>query len=166
MNCFARGVVLGLAALWPCLGHGAVYKCAGNTGPVYQETPCPAGRQLRDFTADPPPLSIIPGMEPAGAVPAPSTARARVSETARSASERTGKKLRGDPAQRRFAHTGMSESEVLAQLGRPDVTARGAGKGARTRWSYLPATGDPETITTLYLAGGTVVDVERKLVKR
>jgi hypothetical protein len=53
----------------------------------------------------------------------------------------------------------------VAKLGRPDITAGGARKG-KLRWTYLPAPGDPDTITTVYLDCGMVVDIERKLVKR
>ncbi len=40
------------------------------------------------------------------------------------------------------------------------------GKGRRSsRWSYLPAAGDPQTITTVVFDYGKVVEVERKMVK-
>jgi hypothetical protein len=33
-----------------------------------------------------------------------------------------------------------------------------------TRWSYLPAAGDPQTITTIVFDYGKVVDVERRIM--
>jgi hypothetical protein len=34
------------------------------------------------------------------------------------------------------------------------------------RWTWLPVEGDPETVTTVTLSSGVVVNVDRKLVKR
>ena len=59
----------------------------------------------------------------------------------------------------------MTEAEVLARLGSPDVTT-GSAKGGTVRWTYLPTDGDPETITALVLTKGTVTDVERKVLKK
>ena len=47
----------------------------------------------------------------------------------------------------------------------PDATA-GGSKLHQARWSYLPADGDPDTVTTITFAGGAVSDVSRKVVKR
>ena len=59
----------------------------------------------------------------------------------------------------------MSQGEVLARLGEPDT--RAGGKGNRhARWTYLPAPGDPETITTLIVANGVLVEIDRKVVKK
>jgi hypothetical protein len=60
---------------------------------------------------------------------------------------------------------GMSEAEVLAKLGHPDMTV-GNKNAAAPRWTYLPAPGDPETVTTLSFVKGTLVDIERKVVKK
>ncbi len=60
---------------------------------------------------------------------------------------------------------GMSESEVLARLGSPDMTV-GAKNAPSPRWTYMPAPGDPETITTLMFTKGVLVDIERKVVKK
>ncbi len=52
------------AALTAAAGAGAnVYKCQGGAGSgvVYQDEPCPPGRELRNFDADPPDLSVING---------------------------------------------------------------------------------------------------------
>jgi Domain of unknown function (DUF4124) len=147
--------------------RAAIFKCQGDGGiPSYQEVPCPAGKELRDFQADPPPLTIIPGAS--SNPPAPTTPRTEKSAPVKATASKNAagaRKTRGDPAERRHAHVGMSEGEVLAKLGRPDITAGGARKG-KGRWTYLPAPGDPETITTLQIDRGVVTDVERKLVKR
>ena len=38
-----------------------VYKCVGVDGtPMYQDSPCPAGKELRDFDKDPPTVSVMP----------------------------------------------------------------------------------------------------------
>ena len=66
--------------------------------------------------------------------------------------------------ERRFLRPGMTECEVIARVGTPEVTSR-SGKPATTRWTYLPADGDNETITVVTFANGVVADVVRKLVK-
>ncbi len=72
---------------------------------------------------------------------------------------------RGDAAERAHLRAGMSQGEVLARLGEPDT--RAGGKGTRhARWTYLPAPGDPETITTLIVANGVLVEIDRKVVKK
>jgi hypothetical protein len=58
----------------------------------------------------------------------------------------------------------MSEGEVIAKLGHPEVTSRGA-KATAQRWTYLPAARDPDTITIITFANGVVADVERKVSK-
>jgi len=60
----------------------------------------------------------------------------------------------------------MTAGEVLASIGRPDITAGGNRKDGGARWTYLPVPGDEETITTLWVANGTVTAVERKVRKR
>lgn len=136
---------------------------------MYQEFPCAPGKELRNFETDPPPLTIVPSssIDPAK-ITAPGGTRPNNKSAAKPAAgkaDRAATKARGDATERRHVHVGMSEAEVLTKLGRPDVTAVGARKG-RARWSYLPAPGDPDTITSLQFDHGTVVDVERKLVKR
>ncbi len=43
------------------LAHADVYKCAGEGGiPVYQEMPCGAGKELRNFQTDPPEITVLP----------------------------------------------------------------------------------------------------------
>jgi len=147
---------------------GAVYKCAGDGGtPVYQEFPCPAGKELRNFERDPPPLTVVPGGAALPSVTeATRDARSPKSKSAAPAKAERSAKPQRDATQRRHAHSGMSEGEVLAKLGRPDITASGGGRKGKGRWTYLPAPGDPDTITTLQMDRGVVVDVERKIVKR
>ncbi|MEP6655637.1 MAG: DUF4124 domain-containing protein [Betaproteobacteria bacterium] len=167
-NTHARLWGLALAAVSAPFAAGcnaSVYKCAGADGaPVYQEFACPAGKELRNFDTDPPALSIIPAPEAA-----PDGRARKVTEKPgprkTAGGEPSARKTRGDPAERRHAHTGMSEGEVMARLGRPDITAGGGRKG-KSRWTYLPTPGDPDTITTLYIDRGAVVDIERKLMKR
>jgi len=135
---------------------------------MYQEFPCAPGKELRNFETDPPPITILPG--PAitpGMVLAPREPMADKAAPVKPAATKSSpsRKSGGDPAERRHVHVGMTEAEVVAKLGRPDVTAVGARKG-KGRWSYLPAPGDPDTITTLQLDRGVVVDVERKTIKR
>jgi hypothetical protein len=44
-----------------------LYKCEGDAGiPVYQDAPC-NGRELRNFAADPAPVSVLPMPPPKGA---------------------------------------------------------------------------------------------------
>ena len=134
---------------------------------MYQEFPCPAGKQLRNFDADPPPLSVVPGLTTGGAAaPRNAKADARKTDKAASKSEGSTAKVRGDPAERKHIHVGMTEAEVLAKLGRPDMTAGGARNAKSGRWTYMPAEADPDTITTLQLDKGVVVAVDRKVVKR
>jgi hypothetical protein len=163
--CAAALVVASVAAP----AAATVYKCVGARGvPIYQEDPCPAGRELRNFDADPPSLSVVPGPRGGSTHAEPRTRErpppARVREEPHPG--RRDDRARGDAEQRRHAYAGMSETEVLAKLGRPDVTGRGSGKEAARRWTYLPAPGDPHTTTTLWLANGTVTNVERKVTRR
>ena len=140
--------------------HAAVYKCANEKGGVvYQDSPCPPGRELRNLDADPATLSVVPGTP----VPAAKSASAPAAKPARM---RTGtvKIKGGNPAERKFIQAGMSEAEVILKVGRPDVEAKGRGKQGH-RWSYMPTAGDADTLTTLTLAGGKVTHVERKVVR-
>jgi hypothetical protein len=150
-----------LLFLWAAQpAHAAVYKCANEKGGViYQDSPCPPGRELRNLDADPATLSVVPGTP----VPAATSASAPAAKPAR---VRTGtvKIKGGNPAERKFIQAGMSEAEVILKIGRPDVEAKGRGKQGH-RWSYMPTAGDADTLTTLTLAGGKVTHVERKVVR-
>src|SRR5208283_2363091 len=125
-------------------------KCANEKGGViYQDTACTPGTELGNLTPSPGALSAAKG--PSAAKPAqvpPGTAPARG----------------GNAADRRLLQTGMSEAEVVQTVGRPNVEDKGDAK-AGPRWTYLPAAGDPNTLTTLTFAGGKVALVERKAVR-
>ena len=145
-----------------------MFKCAGESGtPVYQEFPCLPGKELRNFDRDPPPLTIVPG---GAALPnmtdASRETRPAKGKTSTAPKTERATKPQRDATERRHAHAGMTEGEVLAKLGRPDVTAGGGARKGKGRWTYLPAAGDPDTITTLQMDRGVVVAVERKVVKR
>jgi hypothetical protein len=150
-----------LAALRADAATSAVWKCAANGGDVvYQDAPCPPGKELRDFSIDPPTLSVVPGTAVPSTKPAPAP-NARSKNVATSDRRKTSG---GNAAERRFIRVGMSEAEVIQRIGKPDVNARNQ-RGQGQRWSYLPKEGDPDTITTLTLNGGKVADVERKLFR-
>jgi uncharacterized protein DUF4124 len=147
------------AAARPPAG-ASVYKCAGASGSVvYQDSPCAPGTELRNFAIDPPTLSVVPGAAPAPPPPSAATARGD-----RSAVPARTRESRGDASERRYIRVGMSQAEVLQRLGRPDVDARNQ-RGKGQRWSYLPRSGDSNTITTVTLVDGKVADVERKIVR-
>jgi hypothetical protein len=157
-----------LALLAAADADATVYKCQGEQGiVVYQEAPCLIGRELRNFDTDPPALSIVPG----GPAPAPATAPAPAASAKPARDPRTIQsdvavgKAGGDGSARKFIRAGMTESEVLAKIGRPDATA-GGSKAHQTRWSYLPAADDPDTVTTITFANGVVSDVSRKVIRK
>jgi hypothetical protein len=157
-------VAFALAALAP-VAHADVYKCQGDGGvPVYQEMPCAKGKELRNFQTDPPLITILPAEPRPGAPPAAKSAPAADNKVAKDA--KPGKSVQaGDASERKLIRTGMSEGEVLAKLGQPDITA-GAKNNPVHRWTYLPAPGDPETITTVTLTKGTVTDIDRKVARK
>lgn len=148
----------------PCIVFAQVYKCADDRQQtVYQDAPCPPGRELRNFAVDPPPVSMVPfravpGTTSRVAAPAPDRAR---SATAR---DHKDPARAGDPMERRHVHPGMGEGEVMARLGPPDMKSGGGSRKA-ARWSYLPVAGDPQTLTTVLFEHGQVVEVERKVVR-
>jgi hypothetical protein len=152
------------------IGHHSIadatlVKCRGDQGSVlYQDAPCKPGMELRNFDTDPATVSVVP-FAPAAAPPPPAAApRARVARVSRQPEEKISS---GRAAERRFIRTGMSESEVIRRIGKPEVDA-GTNRNKRKdgkRWSYLPAAGDPDTITTITIVGGQVADVERKIVR-
>jgi hypothetical protein len=152
------------------IGHhstadATLVKCRGDQGSVlYQDAPCKPGMELRNFDTDPATVSVVP-FAPAAAPPPPAAApRARAARVSRQPEEKISS---GRAAERRFIRTGMSESEVIRRIGKPEVDAstnRNKRKDGK-RWSYLPAVGDPDTITTITIVGGQVADVERKIVR-
>ncbi|MEO8303339.1 MAG: DUF4124 domain-containing protein [Betaproteobacteria bacterium] len=168
-----RMCLVGCAFATLALAPGAradVYKCAGEGGgPVYQEMPCAKGRELRNFQTDPPEITILPALPraPTPAEKSAAAADARAAKDAKTAKDaRPGKSvLSGDASERKFLRTGMSEAEVMAKLGQPDMTTGGKNGGA-ARWTYMPAPGDSETITSMTITKGTVTDIERKAVRK
>jgi hypothetical protein len=161
---FAVAIVFPLACACGS-AEASVFKCdADKGGVVYQDVPCGAGRELRNFDTDPPALTVIPA-SPATAAPAAPAASARRSERADKSGHDSDRQQADDrrAGERKFVRSGMSEGEVLRRLGRPDVTSGDRRSGRR--WAYLPRPGDPDTMTTLTLQGGNVVDVGRKVVR-
>jgi hypothetical protein len=145
----------------PGNASAAIYKCMGEGNqPMYQDSPCLPGKELRNFDTDPADVSVIPFRA------VPSITTAPVAPKAQSANKPDKKKDAApavDIAQRKFIVPGMSEGEVIAKIGQPDMTTAKGRKSSR--WSYLPAAGDPQTITTVVFDFGKVIDVERKIVK-
>lgn len=171
--------MLWFIALGTALGSpaavGSVFKCSGEKGAVvYQDSACAAGAELRNFDTDPPTLSIVPGAgsgssRPVATVPpAASSARTteRTSKARRggAAAQTEAQADKGQAAERRFIRVGMSEAEVMQKIGRPNIGSTAVNHRGKL-WSYLPSAGDPNTITTITLAGGSVTNVERKLVR-
>ena len=140
-----------------------MYKCAGDAGtPVYQDAPCPAGRELRNFASDPANVSVLPMRPPTGTA---TRVTAPPREKPVRATKADGRKHAGagDPAERRHVQLGMHEGEVLARLGTPDLRSGGGGRKL-AGWTYMPVPGDPQTLTTVVFEYGKVIEVERKVV--
>jgi hypothetical protein len=167
-----------LVALALTEAQATIYKCLQDDGGVfYQDEPCRPGRELRDFDKDPANVSVMPFDVPP---PAPAAgAKSAKSRTSNEGGSQRGsatrvprpeskpvKKMaeRGDPTQRKFLRPGMSEGEVIARVGPPDMTSSG-GTRKGTRWTYMPVAEDAHTITNLQLDGGRVVEVERKVLR-
>jgi hypothetical protein len=175
-SCLPLLLALALAAA-AASAHATIYKCLLDDGTVfYQDAPCAPGRELRDFDKDPGNVSVVPFAQPAPAAsgkpsaaaakPRAAAASGKTSEVARvpKPESRPAKKVpqRGDAVQRKFLHPGMSEGEVVARVGPPDMTSSGGRKGSR--WTYMPVPEDPNTITNLQFDAGRVVEVERKVL--
>lgn len=155
---FALALVLAAA---PGSAAAGLYKCELDNGVTYQQTPCPPGRELRDFDRNPATVSVVPFT----VAPQNETRRAPPATPARAPSK--AKPKRGDDAakkaaERKFLIPGIDEGEVLARVGAPDLKS---GSSRKTmRWTYLPAADDPSTITTLTFQEGRLIEVERKVV--
>lgn len=148
----------------PPAGSGpAVHKCADPSGAiVYQDRPCgpeslsawPSGAEGA--------LSVVPGtrLPSIAREPRPPTPPPPRSERVRKADASRP----GNPVDRRHLRTGMSEGEVIARIGPPDLTT---GKGRRqSRWTWMPVAADPDTITTVLFDTGRAIEIERTVVKR
>jgi len=168
-----RTVALSLLALASPVAGADVYKCAGEgRAPVYQEMPCAPGKELRNFQTDPPQITVLPAQGRENATPpAAKSAPAGDAKAANGAKPgndaKPGKSAlhAGDASERKHVRLGMTEAEVLTKLGQPDMTT-GRKNGGAVRWTYMPAPGDPETITALTLTKGAVTDIDRKVVKK
>jgi hypothetical protein len=156
-------VAVTLALLVPAASAG-VYKCALDNGSVtYQENPCPPGRELRDFDRDPAEVSVIPFRIAPGPDTHLAAPRASPAQPTSERKSRKGAERHGNPAERKFLVPGIGQGEVVARIGRPDMSS---GAGRKTvRWTYLPAPEDPQTITTLTFELGRLVEVQRKVVR-
>jgi hypothetical protein len=63
----ARSFVVATLALGAGAASADVFKCAGERGaPVYQEAPCPPGKELRNFQANPPEITVLPAPQIVG----------------------------------------------------------------------------------------------------
>ena len=162
---YAAAACVACMLLAPSVAAAGVYKCARDDGSVhYQEDPCPQGRELRDFERDPAPVSVIPfriapeSSNAREATAAPKSSRAGVEHKPRKGSDNPG-----NAAERKFLVPGIGEGEVVARIGRPDMSTAAGRK--TIRWTYLPAPDDPSTITTLTFELGRLIQVERKVVR-
>ncbi len=157
-----RYAALVLAAMLALPAPAAMFKCKGKDGtPMYQDSPCPQGMELRDFQSDPATVSVVPG----GPLPGASTRIAAPAKPPKaSAKAKRDAAPEGNAAERRHLTPGMSEAEVFARIGTPDLKSGGGGRRS-ARWSYLPAPADPQTVTTVFFDYGKVVEVERKVVR-
>jgi hypothetical protein len=158
-----------IALLWLAqspLAAAALVKCTKDTGGVvYQDAPCPPGKELRNLEADPATLSIVPGTPVQDALRTKPSAQRSFKPASTRTTTRVAKGGTRNAAERRFIRPGLSEVEVIMRIGRPDLRTRASGKGGGRRWSYLPAAGDLDTVTTLTFVGGKVSDVERKVAR-
>jgi len=154
-----------LAAGLPGSASAAMYKCVGEgSQPIYQDSPCPPGKELRNFDTDPAEVSVIPFRAVPGTATTLVAPKAAKVPPATKADKKKDAATAIDIAQRKFIVPGMSEGEVIARIGAPDMKSGGGGRKT-SRWSYLPAAGDPQTITMVGFEYGKVVEVERKIVR-
>lgn len=74
-----------------------------------------------------------------------------------------------DARERRFISQGMSEGQVLVKIGQPDSESIDSGRYANgryaveKRWSYFPHQGDSQTLTTIILREGKVIEITREI---
>src|SRR5689334_4186630 len=86
-----------------------MYKCAGDRGtPVYQDAPCPEGREMRNFATDPANVSVLPLRPPGTTTRIAAPPREKAVKPAKP--DRKG--APGDAAERRYVRLGMHEGEV------------------------------------------------------
>ncbi|HEY5365232.1 MAG TPA: DUF4124 domain-containing protein [Casimicrobiaceae bacterium] len=147
-----------------------IYKCAGGADgqPVYQDSACRPGRELRNFQTDPSTVSVVPFDVTPSVAPASEAKPARQKRAAKDPADASKRTRRtkpnipaGNAAERKFLHPGMSEAEVVARIGAPDIRSGNANGRGGARWSYLPTEGDAGMITTLHLSSGQVTQIDR-----
>jgi len=163
----ARPAAAACALALAAPAFATIYKCDGPGGaPVYQDAPCPPGKELRDFDKDPPTVSVMPLLPPpaAGTTTRDSSPAASGSGKPASSGKAKAASTKGSAAERKFIAPGIYEGEVMARLGTPDMKS-GGGARKQAKWTYLPAPEDPSTVTTLTFENGRLVEVERKVVK-
>ncbi len=156
------------AAPLPASAEGGVFKCRGTGGgPIYQQQPCPPGTGLRDLAQDPASVSIVSLALP---LPKVTIKPSRADRSLRPRPKADPRKADADRrtsdaavAERRHVKDGMSDGEILARLGPPDLQSGKTGR--KMRWTYLPAPGDPQTVTLLRFEDGKVVVVERTTMR-
>jgi hypothetical protein len=130
---------------------------------------------LRNFQTNPATVSVVPfdltppvlpppaAGKKAGKRESPASDGPAVSRTTRAHGKSSIPS--GSAVERKFLHVGMSEAEVLARIGAPDMKGRNPGRRGDARWSYLPTYGDPGMITTLHFQSGEVMQIDRKPVR-
>ena len=173
---FATALAAIAALSWPLVATAGLYKCLRDDGTVmYQEDSCPSGRELRDFERDPATVSVVPFSVPppqnsTEAVPRSRASSARSTESRKFGDNKTRASTKAkaeggaiNAAERKFLVPGIGEGEVVARIGRPDMSTAAGRK--TIRWTYLPAPDDPSTITTLTFELGRLIQVERKVVR-
>jgi hypothetical protein len=172
-----RSLLMLLLLACPLATGAPIVKCRADDGGIlYQDSACKTGMELRNFDTDPATVSVVPGWPVTTTTP-DTAHRSREAPVARRSPDRKVSSGSGSgsgsgkAAERRFIRTGMSEAEVLRRIGKPEVDA-GPGRNQTKRkakegkhWSYLPAAGDPDTVTTLTIVSGLVANVERKVVR-
>ena len=156
-----------LCAVLAAPAHATIYKCLLDDGRVfYQDAPCAPGRELRDFDKDPANVSVLPFTQPAPAAksrpPSGKEKTARPAPPPRSEAKPKKSEPVGDAKQRKFLRPGMSEGEVIARVGPPDMTSSRNRKGHR--WTYMPVPDDRNTITNLTFDNGRLIEIERKVI--
>ena len=151
-------VALPLAALAVEARAGGPYKCEGNGGvPVYQQQPCADGRELRNLAQSVPSVSVLPFAQATPAAP-----RKGRAEKPPRPPPKEKQKASGDASERRHVKEGMSDGEVLAKLGAPDLQS---GRGRTMRWTYLPTPADLQTVTVVRFEDGRVKEVDRRILR-
>jgi hypothetical protein len=134
-----------------------VYRVPASEAGGVSGHPLCARTELRNFATDPPTLGVV---QDRPARPRRRLHRAPARSTPHSLRTRSNHAVRD----RRYIRVGMTQAEVVARIGKPDIDAHGQ-RGKGQRWSYLPRGSDPNTITTVTLVDGRVSDVERKVVR-